>query len=235
MSEEVDVIGFVNALRDADPLRREQELDRLDELSPVHGWVACRILLNDSEELVRSRAAELMEDLADARDGFALICRLEEDPSELVRASAASSLVMVGDETAKRALISRMFRETDSTARRYIASALGRFGDPKVAPVLAYVLEHEEDPHVRSGILGALYLIGDQEVTAQALASLMDLLRSDDYLSRCQVLSILVEDLRRSDAGSVSRELEELVAREKHPAVLDMFDRLQRRMAETIT
>lgn len=206
-------------LRDTDATRRENILCELRDSSSPLTWMVSRILINDSDELVRIRAAEVLEEYAGDDDEYLVRSVLKNDPSPLVRASAASTLAKIGGEAARSDLVARLFSERDPTAKRYAASALASYRDRKLIPLFNYLLSEEQDSNIRTGLLYGLYRSGD----ASAVDELLSLLDHKDYLVRCQVLNSLRAGLDEADSKKVAKQLGDRNTREEHPVVRELI------------
>src|SRR5690349_11034565 len=91
-----DIIDAANSLNARKEATRESALLWLSEVSPGLSRIAALAAIRDSSELVRVRAAELLEESGTLRDVRVLIELLRGDPAWSVRASAASSLGKIG-------------------------------------------------------------------------------------------------------------------------------------------
>ncbi len=94
----------------------------------------CRALCTDKNEFVRVQALEILEQVGNQQDTFAIVERLG-DESWIVQVTAADALGEIRTQRAYRALHRSLSDPTDFV-RRHVAGAMGRYRRKDLIPVL---------------------------------------------------------------------------------------------------
>jgi hypothetical protein len=141
-----------------DPRTRAARLAHLGSLSGRQddGAVAevSRILAQDSDPVVRTRAALALGRRGDPRATPALTAALE-DPHPSVRIQAVRGLRRVEGERAAEALGRVLLRDADPSVRRVAASVLASLRDAAAGSALNAAMSADSDPSVRHAATSA--------------------------------------------------------------------------------
>lgn len=195
----------------------EVRVEVVDALRAFNGpltRLAMRASIEDSSDLVRDIAAEVLGDIGTARDIPRLI-RALDDHAWNVRVSAAQSLGALGGRKAHQTLLNVLHRDSNAVVRREVALALSNAGEQAILP-LQKALDKDMDKISRVGLLYALYKLGER----QQINALLELLYDEDYLVRHNIVNILEADMvRAEDRETVARAIRQLIQHEKNPGV----------------
>jgi len=140
-------------------------------------------LLHGPDAELRTRAAEVLGRLRDARAVPALLQALA-DPVPEVRWRAAQALGEIGDPQAVAPLLQAL-RDGDATVRSFVVEALARLPEGVALPALEQVLRGDEAGMVRAAAVPGIRLLAG----AQALDILLPLLRDSDFEVRKAVIA----------------------------------------------
>jgi len=157
------------------PDREVREL-ALNVLGALGGPVAHAVFLaalNDSDEIVRARACNLLHAHRDPADRPVLEKELKENPDEYVREHAALILGEMGDLAAVPALRDRKKIELDEHARWGMTLALARLKDHDAVAAVEQAL-HQEQASKRAEALEDFRYVGDPRLVRGVVLLLAD-------------------------------------------------------------
>jgi len=153
-----------NALEDPDGFVRATAAKLLgDTKDPLHVALLAERLSEDSDPIVRQRAAEALAAVGGSAAGQALV-RGVEDPVDRVRLASVEGLTDLGPAVAITGLIRLLREDTVWEVRAQAARALGSTGSPEAAAALEAALA-DPNEFVRSAAENGLRLLEMLETT----------------------------------------------------------------------
>ncbi|PIX77702.1 MAG: hypothetical protein COZ37_01285 [bacterium (Candidatus Ratteibacteria) CG_4_10_14_3_um_filter_41_18] len=120
-----------------------------------------RYVLNDTSEIVRSRASLALGMLGDksAVNDLIVVLQNKEKYGYYAQINAAKSLGMIKDSSAVPQLIGAL-QDEDEVVRMHVAKSLGDIKDVSAVDSLILLLQEDESAYVRSQAAEALGKIG---------------------------------------------------------------------------
>jgi HEAT repeat protein len=165
------------------PLFGPPNIEKLKRKRDIQGLVRA---LHHKDADVRSRAADALSGMGDARAVEPLFAALEDREAE-VRASAAVALGKLKDSSAVDALAVLLYQDSIHLVQLSAAEALGNLGDARAVPSLVMCLQARQrgydlrcDLHATAGLRAAAASSLGQLGDRRALDPLSTALRKDD-------------------------------------------------------
>jgi hypothetical protein len=144
------------------------DVEKLSKKARTEFRLLCRYLATDIDASERMGAVELLGNIGNRNDSFA-IKQACSDPEMMVRCAAVSALASLLGKKAFPFLRDLQF-DIDPNVRRWTYTAIYDTGHEAAIDWLRNRLECETEPIAQIGILGALHETGDQRFSEMLVA-----------------------------------------------------------------
>lgn len=164
---------LIIALRDPDPLVRQEAAKVVDEFNAADIADALIAALGDSDEVVRNAAAHALADLKDPAAATPLLQALDNSHDTFVIAGILRALKPLRSLSAQAPAL-RLLQSGEAQVRREAVGVIGWLKQPENLPALMERAHHDNDPDVRRAATGALVYATAEQVGPMLIQILKD-------------------------------------------------------------